>query len=272
MITVRSAIQIGVRMVNKNPKLLLIPMGWTLASSLFLLSGLKLGAGWPLEPGFFVRFALPVSWPALDRILPIPALSPDFAPLLTGRLMGQELTFLLTVIGFILLDSLFRSWFMVALRNTFAGEKTLLLKALRQSLGYLNSFIQLRMVSLVGMLLLTAVAVSFPAVPAGFWDIPVTIGILAIVLVDMVIVYTNVPMPAALLKGIQLVVILGTPLLQFLIWGAVINAALSVPLNWGTGLIPTFLAAGLIYMYAGTILAASLMYVFTTMLMARREC
>ncbi|HEX3031210.1 MAG TPA: hypothetical protein VHS59_03055 [Bacillota bacterium] len=271
MVTVRSAIQVGVRLINKNPKLLLIPLIWHLISSLLLYAGLTPGAAWPLDSRFFLRFALPASWPGIDQVLPVPALSPDFAALLTGRLVGEGVLFFSKVVAFVILDSLARSWFLVSLRNTFVGKRNSMSTNLGESLTYLNSFIILRLITLAAMLLLTAVARNIPGLPAAFWDIPITLGTLAVLPADMVLVFSKYTMPDALLKGLSLLKALSNPLLRFLLTAAMINGVLSVPINWATGFFPAFVLGGWVFDYFGVILSAGLMYIFTTALLATQE-
>lgn len=271
MVTVRSAIQVGFRLVNKNKKLLVVPLIWELTRALLLLGGFSLGSPWPLEPRFFVRFAIPASWPSFDQVLPSPVLSPDFAPLLTGRLKGIEGWFLGAVLLYSLFDSLARGWFLVALQDAFAGQKVQLRAALRKSFRYLNQFFILRLLVLVALLLVTALAKRFPYLPQGFWDMVLALGAIAITFVDLVILYGNTPMPSALFRGIGILGKVGTPVLSFLIWGSVINAALSVPLNWTVGFFPAFVIADGLFMYAGIVLSAGLMYLFTTSLLTQRE-
>lgn len=271
MVSVRSAIQVGFHLVNKNKRLLIIPLAWELIRALLLLAGFSLGSPWPPEPRFFVRFAIPASWPSFDQILPGPVLSPDFAFLLTGRLAGKEGWFLGAVLLYAFFDSLARGWFLVALRDAFAGQKVQLITAFRKSVTYLNQFFILRLLVLVGLLLVTALAMRFPYLPQGFWDMVMALGAIGVTFVDLVILYGDTPMPSALFRGIGILGKVGTPVVSFLIWGSVINAALSVPLNWAVGFFPAFVIADGLFMYAGVVLSAGLMYLFTTSLLTHRE-
>ncbi|MFZ3171545.1 MAG: hypothetical protein WA118_06150 [Carboxydocellales bacterium] len=272
MVTVRSAIQVGFRLVNKNKQLLIIPLAWEVIRALLLFSGFSLGSSWPLEPRFFIRFAIPASWPTFDTILPSPVLSPDFAFLLTGRLQGLEWVFLGGIVLFAILDSLARSWFLVTLQNAFVGEGVQYKIAFYQAAKFINQFIILRLIVLVGFLLITALAIKFPFMPPGFWDMLCALGTITITFVDLVIIFGNSPMPSALFKGIGILGKVGVPLVSFLIWGSVINAALSIPLNWAVGFFPAFVVGIGIFMYAGVVLSAGLMYLFTTSLLTIQEC
>lgn len=271
MVTVRSAIQVGFRLVNKNRRLLIVPLVWEYVRALLIYGGFSMGAFWPPSAGFFVRFALPVSWPSLDRILPTPLLSPDFALLLTGRLAGKEVSFLLAILAYALLDSLARGWFLLALREAFAGQKVQLVSAFYGAFSYLNRFFILRLLTLVGLLCLTAFAKQFPYVPRGVWELLLTLGTLSATFVDLVIIFTKTPMPMAYLKGFGLIERVGAQLISFLIWGSIINALVSIPLNWAVGTLPGLLLADALYIYLGVMLSAALMYLFTTYLLTHRE-
>lgn len=271
MVTVRSAIQVGFRLVNKNKKLLLIPLAWELTRVLLLLGGFSLGSSKLPEPRFFIRFAIPVSWPSFDQILPSPVLSPDFAYLLTGRLKGMEGWFLGAVLLYSILDSLTRGWFLVTLQQAFAGEGVKLKTALGKAIRLLNQYFILRLLVLVALLFVTALEQRFPYLPLGFWDMICAIGTISLTFVDLVILFGNTPMPSALFRGMGILGKIGAPVVSYLIWGSIINAALSVPLNWAVGYFPAFVIADSIFIYAGVVLSAGLMYLFTTSLLTLRE-
>ncbi len=258
-------------MVRKHKKILLIPLVWELTRALLLYFGYTLGTPWPLENKFFLRFAVPASWPTIDQILPVPVLSPDFTFLLQGRLKGMEGWFLGAVLLYALLDSLARGWFLIILKDVFSGKGVHFIVAFGRSWAYLNQFLILRLLMLVVMLGLAELAKTFSTIPPGLWDMLLAcLGIL-LTFVDLVIIFGNITMPTALGKGIGLLASIGPPAIGLLVWGSIINATLSIPLNYTVAFFPAFMLAIAIFTIAGVILSVGLMYIFTTSLLTYQE-
>ncbi|MDA8234640.1 MAG: hypothetical protein M0Z31_07585 [Clostridia bacterium] len=270
MVTAEQSLVTGFKLIYKNKIIFAFPLVWELFRALLVTVGLNLGGWWPVEPRFYLVFTMPRSWPALDYLLPQPVTGPSLAHLARpdlglepfSDLKALALIVILTVIGAYL-----KGGFLGLVKNALAGQELNIKDFLEYGIKFFNRFLKL------GLILLLAEGVywwyMFPAAKevqpviilsliSGY-----TLIHLVMLFTSVAIVFQDLPLWDGVKKSWTTLRVHGRVVIPFVLYGALVNGLVAIPLNWAVSTVPGLLGAAGIYAIVGSGLAAGLMYLYS---------
>lgn len=262
MVTGRGAVITGFKLLNKHKYFLILPVMWELLKVLSFYFGFGFHIPWPAQWGFYLNFSLPRLWPSLDQILPRPLLGPDYSVVIMELANNKAGWVLVFFAGYILIDAIVRSMFLLLIKAKIGGLKVEVGKFIREVREVLGKFILLRVITVLGAIIL-ALFERDTNWPPGVTLMLILLGNLALAFVDLAIVYQKVNVTRALAVNMYILQAFPRPVFELFIWGMIINGLVSVPINWAIGSLVGLIGSVLIYNYVAISLALAMLYIYT---------
>jgi len=270
MVTAEQSLVTGFRLIFKNKILFLIPLTWEVMRGILVALGMNLGGWWPVEPKFFLVFAMPRSWPRLDYLLPQPVTGPSLGHLARpdiGQDPFSDLRALALVIILTLISAYLKGGFLGLLKKALAGGKLGTEGFFSNGNKFFDRFLKLELV-----ILLTEGVYWWYLYPATkevypVWVLSLVCGYtlvhLFFLFTSTAIAFQDLSIAQAIKKSWTTLKSHGRVVIPFVLYGALINGLVAIPLNWAVSTVPGLLGAAAVYAVVGSGLAAGLMYLYS---------